>query len=140
VIKILIATVGKIKERWLEEGIDFFVKRLQPAIEVQFQLVKSGDLLIPIAEKPGRALALDAAGREMDSHQFSKYLFQEVATGGSRLTLFIGAAEGLPPQLKSSLPLISLSKMTFTHQTVRLMLLEQLYRAAEIAKGSPYVK
>lgn len=139
-IKIAIATVGKIKERWLEEGIDFFVKRLQPAIEIQFHLVKSGKLLIPIAEKADRALALDAAGREMDSEQFSKYLFQEVAAGGSRLTLFIGAAEGLPALLKSKLPLVSLSKMTFTHQTVRLLLLEQLYRAVEIAKGSPYIK
>lgn len=139
-IKIAIATVGRPKEVWIEEGIAFFTKRLQPAIQVEFQLVKSAELLLPLLTRCGRAIALDATGREMDSEQFSSYLFREVEAGGARLTLFIGAAEGLPVEIKRSVPLISLSKMTFTHQTVRLLLLEQLYRAAEIAKGSPYIK
>lgn len=61
-------------------------------------------------------------------------------TGGSRLSIVIGGAEGLPPSLKQGRELWSLSPMTFTHQWARVVLAEQIYRATEIKKGSAYHK
>lgn len=133
--KIQIVTVGKVKEHWLSAALDDYVRRMRPMLAVEFLLLRS--LPTHIA---GRALALDERGEALDSNQFHGRIFSELEKGGSRLTLLIGAADGLPPEIKESVPLISLSKMTFTHQTTRLLLLEQLYRACEIEKGSRYVR
>jgi 23S rRNA (pseudouridine1915-N3)-methyltransferase len=134
--KITIVTVGKCKERWLQEAVAEYERRIAPRIKVEWKLVRTAEQLFPT----GRALALDAAGDSLTSRQFHQRLFRELELGGSRLTLVIGAAEGLPPKVKAEIPLISLSPMTFTHQTTRLLLLEQIYRACEIEKGSGYEK
>jgi 23S rRNA (pseudouridine1915-N3)-methyltransferase len=64
-----------------------------------------------------------------------------VITGGARLSFVVGGAEGLPPELKGApYELLSLSKLTFTHQFARVVLAEQIYRGAEIRKGSAYHK
>lgn len=81
----------------------------------------------------------------LDFHvQFSHFLrslsLLSLPTGGSRLVFVIGGAEGLPPSLKKSKELWSLSKLTFTHQWARVLLTEQIYRATEIKKGSGYHK
>ena len=68
---------------------------------------------------------------------FSSFLLKEIEKGGSRLTFLIGGPDGLTPKLKT-FPLVSLSKMTLTHQIARLVLIEQIYRAFEIDRGSPY--
>ena len=67
-------------------------------------------------------------------------LIEAFEEGGSRVSFIIGGAEGLPPSLKASSELLSLSRMTLTHQMARLFLAEQIYRAAEIRRGSPYHK
>jgi 23S rRNA (pseudouridine1915-N3)-methyltransferase len=93
-------------------------------------------------------LCLDENGKSMDSVAFSALLHQLLEQGGSRLTIVIGGAEGLPPELrpgiqqgaKHSTQHISLSKLTFTHQMARVLLAEQVYRAVEIKRGSAYHK
>ena len=60
--------------------------------------------------------------------------------GGSRLSFIIGGAEGLPAEVRADATLVSLSRLTFTHQMARLVLAEQIYRATEIRKGSGYHK
>ena len=105
-------------------------------------------------------VVLDPRGKMPTSEDFAQDLYDWLEEGGSRLVFCIGGAEGLPPELKSGyvqvpsgsskgkskstkqvqLPLLSLSKLTFTHQFARLLLVEQIYRASEIRRGSNYHK
>jgi len=133
--KIQIITIGKVKERWLDEAIDHYVRRMRPTLDIDFQIVRSIE-----PPFPGVAIGLDERGRSVDSFGFHREIFTALERGGSRLSLIIGGPDGLPEEVRRSLPLLSFSKMTFTHQTARLLLLEQLYRACEIEKGSKYVR
>lgn len=137
--KIKLISVGKTKEEWLDQAIEEYVKRLKPVATFEFLWAKNNEQLLALVEKESNAVALDAAGQQMTSEEFAVFLNKKLEFGGSRLTLVIGGAEGLPPELKK-LPLISLSPMTMTHQIVRLVLLEQIYRGFEIARGSKYHK
>ncbi|MBM3195111.1 MAG: 23S rRNA (pseudouridine(1915)-N(3))-methyltransferase RlmH, partial [Chlamydiae bacterium] len=86
-------------------------------------------------------IALDPEGTTFTSEAFSSFLLKQVETDGKKLVLVIGGSDGLTPFLKSKAKsLLSLSKLTFTHQITRLVLIEQLYRAIEIGKNSPYHK
>lgn len=88
-----------------------------------------------------RIVALDVKGRSLTSEQFAQFLEKEFTAAGARVSFFIGGSDGLPPEiLEKASSRISLSALTFTHQITRLVLMEQLYRACEILKGSPYHK
>lgn len=137
--KIKILTVGKTKEDWLEDAMSEYLKRLKPVADIEFHMAKNDQQLQNWAEKENILVCLDAAGALMDSEGFSHFLLDHLQKGGSRLSFVIGGPEGLPECLKK-FPLISLSPMTFTHQMARLILIEQIYRAFEIAKGSQYHK
>ncbi len=136
--KIRVLSVGKTKESWLDEGIHEYVKRLQPTATFEFVWAKNDAHLIQLSV--GHLLiCLDPAGAMMTSEQFASLLEAKLVQGGSRITFVIGGPEGLPPELKKD-TLLSLSPMTTTHQIARLLILEQIYRAFEILKGSPYHK
>jgi 23S rRNA (pseudouridine1915-N3)-methyltransferase len=139
-LKLKIVSIGKTKETWLNEAIDEYIKRLSPILQIEFVLLKNDDQLIDYLKNEPRILCLDAAGKSFTSEQFSSFIQQEFVQGKSRLTMVIGGAEGLPPVLKNNHKTFSLSPMTMTHQIVRLFLVEQVYRAFEIAKGSKYHK
>jgi 23S rRNA (pseudouridine1915-N3)-methyltransferase len=138
-LKLKLISVGKTKEEWLDAAIDEYTKRLKPVMAIEFLWVKNDEQLIAAVEKESGVVCLDAAGKQMTSEQFASFISKSFEDNGSRLTLVIGGAEGLPPKLKNY-PLISLSLMTMTHQIVRLVLMEQMYRAFEILKGSKYHK
>ena len=138
--RIRLISVGKTKEEWLDEAIQEYVKRLQPVATFDFIWAKNDEQLQSLAEKDEAVICLDSSGKMYDSIQFSSFLMKELEKGGARLTFVIGGAEGLPAAMKERYPLISLSLMTFTHQVARLILVEQTYRAFEIAKGSRYHK
>jgi len=139
-LRLRILSVGKTKELWLEHGIEEYLKRLQNIASIDFIWAKNDEQLVTLALKESALICMDIGGKMMDSEAFSVFLHQHLQEGGSRLSFVIGGAEGLPPQLKKGYPLISLSPMTFTHQLARLILVEQIYRAFEIAKGSRYHK
>jgi 23S rRNA (pseudouridine1915-N3)-methyltransferase len=138
-IKIKILSIGKTKESWLEEAMDEYIKRLKAQISFDFVWAKDNAQLIELAHKEATVIALDPQGSLFSSEEFSSFITHKLIQGGSRLTCIIGGAEGLPLELKQ-LPLISLSPLTFTHQLTRLVLIEQIYRAFEIQKGSRYHK
>lgn len=138
--KIKILSVGKTKEAWLDQALNEYLKRLQPIAAFEFVWAKSDKQLLELVAKEPHFICLDANGTLMTSEKFSSFLQDQLEKNGSRLTLVIGGAEGLPPSLKATAELISLSPMTLTHQVTRLILLEQIYRAFEIAKGSKYHK
>lgn len=139
-LKIKILSVGKNKEQWLEAGCTEYVKRLAPIMAIDFVWVKNNDQLVEMVKKEKTIIVLDVSGKSMDSKAFSAYLTQKIEESGGRLTFVIGGAEGLPEPLKGHSNGISFSPLTFTHQLIRLLLLEQIYRALEIVKGSPYHK
>jgi len=139
--KIKIFSVGKTKEPWLQEATEEYHKRIKNSIQVEWIICKNDEQLIATLEKESSWICLDPFGSLMSSEEFSTHLFTLLEKEGSRLNLVIGSAEGLPKILRDkSKGLISLSKMTFTHQITRLILLEQIYRALEIRKGSGYHK
>jgi 23S rRNA (pseudouridine1915-N3)-methyltransferase len=138
--KIKIASVGKTKESWLEEAFNEYVKRLRPSAAIECVWFKTDDQLETGIAEDSQVICLDPGGREVDSVQFANQLEDALLKGGSRLTFVIGGAEGLTPALRKNYPLLRLSKMTFTHQITRLILIEQLYRAFSILKNTPYHK
>ena len=138
--KIKILTIGKTKETWLDTALKEYEKRLKSSVRIESVFAKDNQNLIDFAEKEKNVIALDADGVQMNSKAFSTFLLDKLEQGASRLTFVIGGAVGLPATFKSRFPLVSLSPMTFTHQIVRLILVEQIYRALEIAKNSPYHK
>lgn len=138
--KLRIYSVGKTKEEWLETAIEEYVKRLQKLVSIDFILLKNDNQIVLALEKEDAVICLDPAGKMMDSEQFSSFLIKQLEASGSRLAFVIGGPDGLPDSIKKKHSLLSFSLMTFTHQIIRLILVEQLYRAFEINKGSKYHK
>jgi len=135
-------------ERWLADAYDMYETWLQSSnISVETTWHKNNDDLIKAVKvdssKEHSIILLDIGGTSMTSEEFSKAFYQWLNVGGSRVVFIIGGAEGLPFELKQEYPpsqRMSLSSMTFTHQFARTMLVEQIYRASEIIKGSNYHK
>ncbi len=121
------------KERWLGEALAEYEKRLTGSVSIQWILKE-----IP-PDTP--YICLHPEGNTFTSPEFSKFLHNEWEARGCRLTFVIGAPEGLSQKvLQGASHLISLSKLTFTHQMTRLLFLEQVYRAVQIEKGTEYHK
>jgi len=139
-LKLKIFSVGKTKEEWLESAITEYIKRLQKTLHVECIWAKNDAHLLELVEKEALVIYCDAEGKQFTSEEFSGFLVKKFIEGGSRLSIVIGGAEGLPLAIKKSKELLSFSKMTMTHQMIRLFLLEQVYRAFEIQKGSSYHK
>ncbi|MCR5332441.1 MAG: 23S rRNA (pseudouridine(1915)-N(3))-methyltransferase RlmH [Bacilli bacterium] len=159
-MKIKIVAIGKVKEKYLKEGINEYLTRISPFADIS--IVEVNDQ--PIKDNPndsdikkaidleGRSalkyisnneyvIALDLNKKEMDSVEFSNYLIKKLEVGGSSITFVIGGSYGLSDELKSRVnDSISLSKMTFLHQMTRLILLEQIYRAFKIHNHQTYHK
>jgi 23S rRNA (pseudouridine1915-N3)-methyltransferase len=139
-IRIKLLSVGKTHEPWLQEGMQMYVERLSPWAQFEFVWLKDLAHLEKEVEKEKHVVILDATGHMCDSIAFSEWVFKEIEKGGSRLSFVIGPADGLPEAMKKRYPAVSLSRLTFTHQLARLLLMEQLFRAFEIKKGSAYHK
>ncbi len=138
-LKVLI--VGRSKEAWIDEGVAEYSRRMASTLQLVTEWVRDDAQLLQQVVKEAQVCCLHPQGRLVSSEQFAKQLSQLFEAGGSRLTMVIGGAEGLPTSiLEGCYPLISLSPMTFTHQMCRLLLAEQVYRSTEIWRGSPYHK
>lgn len=139
---IKIITVGKIKDRGLQAKIDGFTKWLSPYAKLEIVEVRDSNIekegaaiLKSIAKEKGFIFALSEEGKEFTSNKFS----QKLAGIDQKLVFIIGGPFGLSPAVKQRADcLFSLSKMTFTHEMARLFLLEQIYRAIDIARGGKY--
>ena len=159
-MKISIIAIGKIKERYLKEGIAEYSKRLsrfcdlqitevadEPAPEnlsaAQEEQVKSREAVRVLDKvRDGDYLVVrDVKGAKKSSEEFAEALKNCMVSGSSSITLVIGGSLGLAPELvKKANMRLSLSDMTFPHQLSRLILLEQVYRAFKIINGEPYHK
>lgn len=153
-MRVEIIAVGKIKESYWRDAIEEYLKRLQPYAKVTITEVKevrfrSKDEREAVLDEEGRRLiskvqqgsyivALDAQGITMNSELFAHELQTWTSTGDT-ITFIIGGPLGLSEEVKQKARVrLSLSKMTFTHQMARVILLEQIYRAITIQKGKTY--
>ncbi len=136
-LKIIIYSVGKSKESWLQEALSEYEKRLRPQNTILWKLAKDQDQLRLWLASKKDYICLNPSGESMTSIEFSK-LF---ATLPMKKTFVIGNAEGIHKEIiNRASQQISLSQLTFTHQMTRLILIEQIYRAIEIDRGSKYHK
>ena len=136
-VKVKIYTIGRSKETWLIDAVAEYEKRLKGRMELEWILAKDDPQLIEWALPESNLIALDPKGQLLTSEEFS----QKIVQLGSRFSFLIGGSHGIPEILLKKAPWRwSLSPLTFTHQMTRLILAEQLYRALEIERKSPYHK
>ena len=159
-MKIKIFAIGKIKEKYLKDGINEYLERIKPYSQIEIvevndepivenphlsEIKKAIDLegqKVLKAIKPNEYLiGLDLNKKELNSVEFADFLNNKFVLGGSTISFVIGGSYGLSDELKNRCnDSISLSKMTFLHQMTRLILLEQIYRAFKIKRNETYHK
>ncbi len=154
-MKITLICPGKIREKWLSDGIDEYVKRLSKYCRTEIIEVEASPDNIPVERalnqegerilakiKPGdQVWAMDLHGREMTSEDISEALISSIEKGGGKLTIVIGGSNGLSAAVTSRANLrLCLGKHTMTHTMTRLIILEQIYRGFKISKGENYHK
>lgn len=159
-MKIQILCVGKLKEKYLKDGIAEYLKRLQryavveiievadeqtpdnasAAEEAQIK-AKEGQRLMKYIKDDTYLIALAIEGNMLTSEQLAAKFEKLALDGHSHITMVIGGSLGLDPAIIQRADyLLSFSKMTFPHQLMRLILTEQIYRSYRIIKGEPYHK
>jgi 23S rRNA (pseudouridine1915-N3)-methyltransferase len=142
-VKIRLLMLGKTRRMEIRAVIDDYVKRISRHSPIEVTEVRDGEAAIKKldADRAATAVLLDAAGKNLDSNVFAKWL-GELRDRGTRELIFVcGDADGFPTTLRERVPQrISLSAMTYSHELARAMLAEQLYRAFAILSGSPYPK
>lgn len=159
-MNIKIISVGKLKEKYLVQGINEYVKRLGKYAKMQLVEVpdekapenlseaemlqvkaKEGERILSKIKDNEYVFALAIEGKNPSSEEFAQQIDQLGIQGKSNLTFVIGGSLGLSEQvMKRSDTQISFGKMTYPHQLMRLILVEQIYRSQRILKNEPYHK
>jgi len=159
-MNITIISVGKLKEKYLKQGIDEYMKRLRTYANVKLIEVpdekapetlsdaemeavkdKEGERILAKIPADTYVITLEIEGKQLSSEQLASQLDQLATHGKSKIAFVIGGSLGLAEAvLKRSDFALSFSKMTLPHQLMRLVLLEQVYRAFRINRGEPYHK
>ena len=156
-MKIKIIALGKIKEKFLKDGIDEFLKRLTPyasieIVELQPVEIKDENLTQRALEEEGGnilshiketsfVITMEILGKELSSEEFASKINEITQSGISELIFIIGSSCGLAKSVSERANFkMSMSKMTFLHQFARLILVEQIYRAFKILKCEKYHK
>ena len=147
--------IGKTNERYLEDGMELYRKRLGHYLKFGMEIIpdikKAGKLnpeqlkgregeAVLQRLKPGDFLVLlDESGKQFTSESFAEFLSHKLQLSYKRIIFLIGGAYGFSPELYTRADSkLSFSRMTFSHQMVRLFFLEQLYRAMTILNNEPY--
>lgn len=159
-MKIKVFAIGKIKEKYLKDGINEYLERIKPYSQIEIIEVNDepivdnfhpseikkaidieGSRVLKLLKPNDYLIGLDLNKKEMTSPEFAEFLNKKFVSGGSNISFVIGGSYGLSDELKQRCnDSISLSKMTFLHQMTRLILLEQIYRAFKINRNETYHK
>ena len=136
-----IIAIGKIKKKWIQEGIEMYLKRL-PGLEIieikDNTQIKEEHTIKELMRKNDVLVTLNENGQSFTSKQLATRLLN---SHNQNITFVIGGASGLSPSLNNCASWqLSLSPSTFPHEIARLLLVEQLYRARTIVQGGPYHK
>lgn len=154
-MKICLLCIGKTDEEFVKLGIENYTKRLKHYINFELivipdirnaknisqeqQKVKEGELLLKQLSRNDVVILLDERGKEFRSIDFSRFLEQKMIASVHRLVFIIGGPYGFSSEVyQRANQQLSLSKMTFSHQMIRLFFIEQVYRAFTIMRGEPY--
>ncbi len=154
-MKIKLLTIGKTDDKNLQILINIYQNRLKHYINFELEIIpdlknvknlseseqkeKEGELILKKLTPTDALILLDEKGKEFRSVDFSKYLQKKMNSGIKQLVVVIGGPYGFSETIyKKSAGKISLSKMTFSHQMIRLFVVEQIYRAFTILKNEPY--
>ncbi len=154
-MKITLILNGKTEDDYLIKGISIYEQRLKhyipfemivipalknaKALSIEQQKQKEAELLLKNVQPSDRLILLDELGKELGSVQFSEFIQQQMNSGIKNLVFVVGGPYGFSDEVyKRANGKVSLSKMTFSHQMVRLFFIEQLYRAMTILRNEPY--
>lgn len=154
-MKISLLTVGKTDVKWVKDGLVLYVSRLVHYIPFQVVEIpelknvsalsrdqiksREGELILKAVKPSDELILLDEKGREFRSLEFAKFVEEKLSRGSRDIVFVIGGAYGFSDEVYARADSrMSLSKMTFSHQMVRTIFAEQLYRAFTIIKGEPY--
>ena len=154
-MRITLLTVGKTDVRWVREGLDLYVSRLVHYIPFTLEEIpelkgvsamskdqikeKEGESIIKKLKESDEVILLDERGAMKSSMELSEMLRSRLIRGSRDVVFVIGGAYGFSQKVyQRADSMLSLSKMTFSHQMIRTIFAEQLYRAFTIIKGEPY--
>lgn len=154
-MKITLLTVGKTDKDWVKQGIDIYTSRLKHYIPFSINeipelknvsalskdqiKVREGELILKNVKPTDDVILMDEHGKEYTSVDFASFLQKKISYEGKDIVFVIGGAYGFSDEIyRRANGKISLSKMTFSHQMVRAIFAEQLYRAFTIMRGEPY--
>jgi len=154
-MKIKLLAIGKTDNNELNQLIQIYQNRLKHYIKFELDIIpdiknvknlsenqqkeKEGELILKHLQPTDQLVILDEKGKEFRSIEFSKYLQKKMNSGIKQLIIVIGGPYGFSESVyKKANGKISLSKMTFSHQMIRLFIIEQIYRGFTIIKNEPY--
>lgn len=154
-MKVTLLAVGKTNEPYFIEGVNEYIKRLKHYLPFDTEIIpdiknaknlsteqlkeKEGDEILKYIDSGDHVILLDEHGKEFTSVKFADYLEKKMMTGEKRILFVIGGAYGFSQKVyEKASDKLAVSKMTFSHQMIRLIFTEQLYRAMTILKGQPY--
>jgi len=154
-LKIQLIVVGKTNQSFVQQGLDEFCTRLSHYISFEMEVVpdiknakhlsteqqkvKEGEMILQSFQAGDSIVLLDEHGKEFTSVKFAEYIEKKTHTGAKRLVFVVGGAYGFSSAVyEAAHEKIALSKMTFPHQLIRLIFIEQLYRAMTILHHEPY--
>ena len=139
-MRLRVVAVGKLKDAALEGLCDRYIRRLRPFHRTEVIEARSHAALREAwSRAPGPHVLLDERGEQLSSRDFAAVLGDAQGRGHAQVSLYSGAAEGFSDADRQAADrLLALSRLTLPHRLARLMLLEQLYRAATILAGHPY--
>lgn len=156
-MKIKIIALGKIKEKYLQDGIGEFLKRLTPYASVNIieitpvtikdenlvekALLEEGEKILANIKPLDFVITMEIKGKEFSSEEFAQKIQQLTNDGVQEIVFVIGSSCGIGKNVSERANLkMSMSKMTFLHEFARMILVEQIYRAFKIIKGETYHK
>ncbi|MFZ4860806.1 23S rRNA (pseudouridine(1915)-N(3))-methyltransferase RlmH [Sphingobacterium sp. Mn56C] len=154
-MKISLICIGKTDDKYIQEGIDKYLKRLKHYVTFTITVIpdiknvknmseaqqkeKEGEMFLKQIGNQDFLVLLDEHGKEFRSVEFSNYLEQKMLASVQHMVFLIGGPYGFSEAVMARANFkISLSKLTFSHQMVRLFFVEQVYRAFSIMRGEPY--
>ena len=157
-MRFYVICIGKLKDTYLRDGVAEFVKRMRPYGGITITelneskigdkpsdadrkqvVIEEGERLLKNVPKNAYTVLLDVYGKTMSSEDLAKTVAKLEVDGVSDMAFIVGGAFGVSDELRRSVNYkLSFSPMTFTHQMVRLLLVEQIYRASKINRNEPY--
>ena len=140
-LTVTVIAVGNLKESYLREAIKEYEKRLTAYCRLRILELKDNTPILPHLPERAYTVALCVEGKQKSSEELAALIDQKASEGFSEIAFVIGAFDGLPEEVKAACKFrLSFSKMPFPHQLMRVILLEQIYRAFTINAGTKYHK